>query len=182
MTSVLAVDGSPQGGGRTELALRAVLAGAEGCGADVSVVSLAGGEEAIAAAVAELGRHEAFVLGAPAYRAAPAAPLKALLDATPRGFWGEQEAPITARAVGLVMTGSTHHHYLALDGLRSVLAGFFAAHVLSPGLYLASDSFVDGPALSPKAAAAAAAQGRALVALARAVASSPDLAAVVPQA
>lgn len=180
MTSVLAVDGSPKGGGRTEVALRAVLAGAAETGADTLLVSLA--EGAVAAAVAELGRHDAFVLGAPAYRAAPAAPLKAFLDATPRGFWGETEAPITARAVGLVMTGSTYHHYLALDGLRNVLAGFFAAHVLSPGLYLASESFVEGPALTPKAAAAAAAQGRALVALAQAVAASPDLAGVRPQA
>lgn len=180
MTSVLAVDGSPRGGGRTRAVLDAVLDGSRSVGATGVVVELAGGPSAIADAVRAAESHDAFVLGAPAYRAAAAAPMKAFLDLLPRGFWGESEKPITARAVSLVMTGSTYHHYLALDGLRNIVAGFFAAHVLSPGLYLASDSFIDG-ALSPKALELAGAQGRTLVALSAAIANSPDLQAIHPQ-
>jgi FMN reductase len=181
MTSVLAVDGSPRGNGRTRLVLEAVLAGARSAGAETTLVDLADGPEAIAAAVALTGAHDAFVLGAPAYRAAPAAPMKAFLDLLPRGFWGETEQPITARAVSLVMTGATYHHYLALDSLRNIVAGFFAAHVLSPGLYVAAEGFADGAPTS-KTTEAAAAQGRALVALARAVEASDDLRAIRPQA
>jgi FMN reductase len=181
MTSVLAIDGSPRGNGRTRAVLDAVLDGARSAGANGTVVELADGPEAIANAVREAGEHDAFVLGAPAYRAAAAAPMKAFLDILPRGFWGETEKPITAHAVSLVITGSTYHHYLALDGLRNIVAGFFAAHVLSPGLYVASDGFLDG-ALSAATREAAVAQGRALVALAAAIDSSEDLRAIQPQA
>lgn len=181
MTSVLAVDGSPRGNGRTRAVLEAVLDGARSTGAKGTVVELAEGPEAIAKAVREAANHDAFVLGAPAYRASAAAPMKAFLDALPRGFWGETEKPITARAVSLVITGSTYHHYLALDGLRNVVAGFFAAHVLSPGLYVASDGFVDR-ALNKATLDAAHAQGRALVALATAIDNSEELQAIIPQA
>ncbi|WP_375388663.1 NADPH-dependent FMN reductase [uncultured Amnibacterium sp.] len=178
MTSILAIDGSPRGAGRTRLVLDAVLDGARSAGAATTVVELS---EGIDAAVRAAHEHDAFVLGAPAYRAAPAAPMKEFLDRLPRGFWGEQTQPITARAVGLVMTGATTHHYLALDGLRSVLAGFFAAHVLSPGLYVAGDGFVDG-APTEQTSAEAQAQGRALVALARAIDGSAELQGIRPQA
>jgi FMN reductase len=181
MTSVLAIDGSPRGGGRTRAVLEAVLEGARSAGATGTVLELAGGPSAIENAVNEAESHDAFVLGAPAYRAAAAAPMKAFLDVLPRGFWGESEKPITAHAVSLVITGSTFHHYLALDGLRNIVAGFFAAHVLSPGLYLASDSFVDG-ALNPAALELARAQGRTLIALANAIDNSDDLRAIHPQA
>jgi FMN reductase len=181
MTSVLAIDGSPKGHGRTRAVLDAVLDGARSVGAEGTVLELADGPDAIAHAVREAGAHDAFVLGAPAYRAAPAAPLKAFLDVLPRGFWGETEQPITARAVSLVMTGATYHHYLALDGLRNIVAGFFAAHVLSPGLYVAGEGFAEG-APTPTTLDAAHAQGRTLVALARAIEGSDDLRAVRPQA
>ena len=181
MTSVLAIDGSPKGNGRTRAVLDAVLDGARSAGAEGTVLELSDGPDAISRAVREAGSHDAFVLGAPAYRAAPAAPLKAFLDALPRGFWGETEQPITARAVSLVMTGATYHHYLALDGLRNIVAGFFAAHVLSPGLYVAGEGFVDG-APTPTTLDAAHAQGRALVALARAIEGSEELRSVRPQA
>jgi FMN reductase len=181
MTSVLAIDGSPRGNGRTRTVLDAVLDGARAAGAQGTVIELADGPDAIARAVSQAGSHDAFVLGAPAYRAAPAAPLKAFLDVLPRGFWGETEKPITAHAVSLVITGSTYHHYLALDGLRSILAGFFAAHVLSPGLYVSSDGFLDGE-LTPAMTEIAHAQGRTLVALAAAIEKSPDLQSIQPQA
>ncbi|WP_375387573.1 NADPH-dependent FMN reductase [uncultured Amnibacterium sp.] len=180
MTSVLAIDGSPRGGGRTRLVLDAVLAGARELSATTDVVELSGQDESVARAIAAASRFDAFVLGAPAYRAAPASPIKVFLDGLPRGFWGETEAPITGRAVAIVMTGASDHHYLALDGLRSALAGFFAAQVLSPGVYVSSAGFQDGR-LGEEGAAFAAAQGRALVALSEAIAGSEHLRVVKPQ-
>ena len=57
----------------------------------------------------------------------------------------------------MVLTGATPHHYLAVDSLRDVLAGFFAAQVLSPGLYLDHSGYVDGSALTDAARELAAA-------------------------
>lgn len=175
---ILALDGSPTGGGRTETVLRTVLA-ALPAAADAELVSLADGPgEALAAVEAADG----FLLGTPMYRASYSTPTKGLLDALPRGMWGESSAPITGRAVAIVGTGATWHHFLGLDALRSVLAGFFAAHVLAPGLYVPHEGFDEDHRLRDSFAELAAAQARALVALIRAVGEAPELRAVRPQA
>jgi FMN reductase len=178
VTRVLAVDGSPQGGGRTRTAIDAVLAGAASAGAQTATTSLADGRDVLP----ELRQADAFVIASPVYRASFAAPLKTFLDQLPRGKWGEKEQPITARAVAIVLTGATWHHYLALDELRSVLAGFFGAHVLTPGLYVPGEGFDASKRLVTSFAELARGQGTALVALAQAIAASAALQAVGPHA
>ena len=98
---ILALDGSPSGGGRTATALAAVLAAAADAGADTALLSLCTPAETDAARDA-VERSNAFVIGSPVYRASYAAPLKAFLDRLPRGMWGETTAPITGRAVAIV--------------------------------------------------------------------------------
>jgi FMN reductase len=177
---ILALDGSPSGGGRTATALAAVLAAAADAGADTALLSLCTPKETDAALDALAG-SDAFVIGSPVYRASYAAPLKAFLDRLPRAMWGETTAPITGRAVAIICTGATWHHYLALNDLRNVLAGFFAAHVLSPGLYVPREGFADD-ALDDRHAALAASAGRALVELSRAIDASSALRLIAPQA
>jgi FMN reductase len=177
---ITAIDGSPSGGGRTSGVLDAVLRGAAGAGAETRIVSLADGDVDTGA----LGASDAFVFGSPVYRASFATPLKALLDRLPRGMWGEAEEPLRGRAAGIVLTGASWHHYLALNELRSVLAGFFAAHVLSPGLYVPTEGFdeADKQRLTDPFEALARRQGAALVDLARAISQSSELQDVRPQA
>jgi FMN reductase len=175
---VLAVDGSPTGAGRTLTAIEAVLAGA---GVEAEVLGLAeadGVDRALAAAE----ESDAFVLGSPMYRASYAAPLKAFLDRLPRGMWGEQTAPITARPVVIAGTGATWHHYLGLDPLRSILAGFFCAHVIPPGLYVPHEGFDEERRLRPDFEAAAQAQGAALAELGEMLPAAPALTGLRPQA
>jgi FMN reductase len=181
---VLAIDGSPTGGGRTSTVLDAVLAAARAQGATGTIVSLAPDRapDAEDAVLAAAEAAEAFVVGSPVYRASYAAPLKGFLDRLPRGMWGEATAPFTGRAVAIVATGATWHHFLALDELRSVLAGFFAAHVVPPGLYVPREGFGDDGALAPPAAEQAGLLGRALVELAHALAASDALRRLRPQA
>jgi FMN reductase len=179
---VLALDDSPRGSGRTRIVLDEVLSGAAAKGAIVDVISLADGPPP----TERLRQFDAFVLGSPIYRASYATPLKAFLDACPRGMWGELEAPLTGHAVSLVATGATWHHYLAVDSLRNVIAGFFAAHPVSPGLYVPNEGFAEPDngeilKLTEPFAKVAAMQGTTLVALARAIASSPALSGVTPQ-
>jgi FMN reductase len=177
---VLAIDGSPQGGGRTETVLREVLCGAEEGGATTALLSLAAGtpEQAIDA----IERADAVVFGSPVYRASFVFPLKRLLDELPRGMWGETRAPLQGKAVALVMTSASPHHFLALDDLRNVLAGFFAAHIVPPGLAVSREAFTEDRRLDDDAAGLAVRQGMALVELSRALGGCPTLRSLVAQA
>ena len=178
---LLGIDGSPTGGGRTETVIRGVLGGASGLGAEDSFVSLSSAD-GVERALDAMGEHDAFVFGSPIYRASYATPLKALLDRLPRGRWGETEAPVQGRAAAIVATGATYHHFLGLQDLRSVLASFFAMHVLPPGLYVPSEGFQPEGQLSSEFAGQAALLGGAVVELARALAASTHMASLEPQA
>jgi FMN reductase len=134
------------------------------------------------ALIERIGLAEALVVGSPIYRASYAYPLKVLLDHLPRGMWGETLAPIRGKAVCLVATGASLHHFLALGDLRNVLAGFYAAHIVPPGLYLPREGFAEDGSLRPPYGDQAEQQGRALVELAEALRQSPNLRALMPQA
>lgn len=179
--AVLAIDGSPAGSGKTRSVLETVGDAARRAGATVDTVGLAevdGAERVLAL----LASADAVVFGSPVYRAEVAAPLKALLDRIPRDNNGERGSPLAAKAVVIVQTGASLHHFLALDGLRAVLAGFFAAHVLPPGLYVPSEGFTSYGGLDDPYAEDAGRQGRALVELARLLGASAALRALRPQA
>jgi FMN reductase len=179
---VLGIDCSPSGPGRTGNALETVLEGAATAGAETALVHL-GGEAATAVdeALERMLAADAFVFGSPIYRATFATPFKALVDATPRGMWGETEAPLTGRAVAVVATGASAHHFLGLRGMRDLLVEFFAAQVVSPGLYVEQADFAEDHSLLPPVADRARLQGTALVELATAIAAGRALGAVEPQ-
>jgi FMN reductase len=181
--AIVAVDGSPTGGGRTAAALSAVLAAAASTGASTSTVAFAdepatGVERALEAIPAADG----FVLGSPVYRGSFATPLKSLLDAIPRSNDAELESPLCGKSVAIVLTGASLHHFLALDHLRDVLAGFFAAYVLPPGLYVPREGFGEELSLLDPYADQARLQGLALVELVAALRRSRSLRALRPQA
>jgi FMN reductase len=177
--TVLGLVASPQGSARTALAVGAVLDGAREAGATTTQLALIEHDPAeVLQAVADA---DAVVFGSPVYRATYSSLLKQLLEATERGKYGETSAPLRGTAAAVVLTGATPHHYLAVDSLRSVLAGFFAAQVLSPGLYLDHSGYVDGGALTGPVRELAGSHGRALVELAAAVRASSALRGLEPQ-
>jgi len=168
---VVAVIGSPHAGGRTRVAVDAVLHGAEEEGARTRVVELA--DTAVPDAIAALEEADAAVFGSPTYRADITAELKALLDATPRGMSYEKGDPLRGTTCATVLTGASDHHFLAVEKVRGILGGFFGAQLLSPGLYLPAAAFTDGgKALTDDAGGLADRHGRALVELATAVRAS----------
>ncbi|MCW2678448.1 MAG: NADPH-dependent reductase [Modestobacter sp.] len=177
--TVLGLVASPQGSARTALAVAAVLDGAREAGATTTQLALVEHDRAeVLQAVADA---DAVVFGSPVYRATYSSLLKQLLEATERGRYGEATAPLRGTAAAVVLTGATPHHYLAVDSLRSVLAGFFAAQVLSPGLYLDHSGYVDGGALTEPVRELAGSHGRALAELAAAVRTSSALRGLEPQ-
>jgi FMN reductase len=180
--AVLAVDGSPTAGGRTRAGLNAVSSAAGEAGASVETITLGADGAGVGPVIAALDTADAVILASPVYRASFATPLKQLLDAIPRVGTDPPESPLTAKAVAVVYTGASLHHFLALDSLRSVLAGFFAAHVVPPGLYLTRAAFDEDLELVDPYAGQAHLQGVALVELARALRRSPVLRSLRPQA
>jgi FMN reductase len=168
---VIGVVGSPKAGGRTRVAVEAVLRGAAEEGADTRVLELA--DTGTADVLAAIGEADAVVFGSPTYRADISAQLKGLLDATPRGAAYESGDPLRGTVCATVLTGASDHHFLAVEKVRGILGGFFGAQLLSPGLYLPSAAFVDeGRTLTDDAQQLAERHGRALVELATAVRSS----------
>lgn len=168
---VVAVVGSPHAGGRTRVAVDAVLRGAAEEGAHTRVLELADTPQA--EAIAAVDEADAAVFGSPTYRADITAQLKAFLDGTPRGMSYESGDPLRGKTCATVLTGASDHHFLAVDKVRGILGGFFAAQLLSPGLYFPAAAFVeDGSALHVEPAQLAERHGRALVELAAAVRSS----------
>lgn len=179
--TVLAVDCSPTGPGRTATALEAVLAAATSAGARGRMVHLCGPEAMAVAAVTDaMADADAFVFGSPMYRATFAWPFKALMDATPRGMWNETPAPLTGHAAVVVGTAASDHHFLGLRSMRDVLVDFFAAHVVSPGLYVPHAGFTEERSLAEAYDARARQQGAALVELARAIADGVALSTATP--
>lgn len=178
--AVVGVVASPHPSARTDHAVAAVLAGAAKAGAQTSRIALAQVDRA--EALAALAAADAVIFGSPTYRATYTALLKDLLEATERGRYGESAAPLQGKAAAVVLTGASHHHFLAVDSLRSVLAGFFAVQVLSPGLYLEHSAYTEDKQLAGAAAETAAAHGAALVDLAAAVKGSAALQGLQPQA
>lgn len=167
---VVGVIGSPKAGGRTRVAVDAVLRGAGAECAKTRVIELADTETA--AVVGTMGEADAVVFGSPTYRADISAQLKALLDATPRGASYESGDPLRGTTCATVLTGASDHHFLAVEKVRGILGGFFGAQLLSPGLYLPEAAFADRTALGDEAQALAETHGRALVELATAVRAS----------
>ena len=173
--TVLGVVAGPEPGGRTAAAVAGVLAGT---GADTRLIELSQStHEEVTAAFAEA---DAVVFGSPVYRASHTASLKALLEATERGKWGEKTAPLQGKVAATVLTGASGHHFLAQNELRSVLAGFFAVQVLSPGLYLDHSGYEDRNTLTADSTELAASHGRALADLTAAVRGSEALRTLTP--
>jgi FMN reductase len=181
---VLAIDGSPTGGGRTRAALAAVASAAAEGGATVETIALGEGEGGggLERALEALEHADAIALGSPVYRASSATPLKSLLDRIPRGNDDGRDSALAGKAVAIVHTGASLHHFLALDALRNVLAGFFAAHVVPPGLYVPREGFGEDSVILDPYADQARRQGRALIELAEVLRENLVLSSLRPQA
>lgn len=176
---ILAVIGSPTPGGRTRTATDAVLLGAEGAGAQVRVVELADGPdpEALQRMIED---SDGVLFASPTYRARSSGLVKTLLEATQRGAANESRSPLLGKTAAIVHTGASLHHFLAVDDLRAVLAGFFAAQVLSPGLYFEAADYTDSKELSDRAHALAVAHGEAFAQFTTAVRAAPAVVALRP--
>lgn len=124
---------------------------------------------------------DAYLIGTPVYRAAYSGLLKNFFDLIPRGRWQADVAPFENAAVGLVATGASDHHYLAIDEeLRPVLS-FFGAHTVGGSVYATDAHFEDDDLVDHAVRKRLETLGRATVDLARAIEQSDALSTLGPQ-
>ncbi|AEN06418.1 NADPH-dependent FMN reductase [Halolamina sp.] len=190
---LLGISGSQSSGSRTRTAVETALdATGEGVETDLlhlgeyDIVTADGRhideyEGDTAAALEKIVAADAYVVGTPVYRASYSGVLKNLLDMVPRGQWQGDMAPFENAAVGLVATGATQSHYLAIDEeLRPVFA-FFGAHTVGSGVYADGNAFADGEIVDGEARERLETLGSATVELAEAVDSGAALSSLEPQ-
>lgn len=106
--------------------------------------------------ISRISRGDAFILASPIYRGTYTGALKNVLDHLPLEV-------LEGRVIGVIATGATSHHYLAIDcQFRSVLA-WFNAYVLPGSVYLDHAAFGEGKLVEPAGRACLNELGRSVV-------------------
>lgn len=123
----------------------------------------------------------AYLIGTPVYRAAYSGVLKNLLDLVPRGMWQADVAPFENSAVGLIATGATAHHYLAVEKELGPVLAFFGAHLVGSGVYAYGEHFEGSDLVDGAVRGRLETLGKATVELSRAITGSEHLASLGPQ-
>ena len=123
---------------------------------------------------------DAYVVGTPVYRGSYSGALKNLLDMVPRGEWQGDVAPFENAAVGLVATGATDHHFLAVDQELRPAFAFFGAHTVGGATYATGGDFEDGELVDEAVRERLATLGEATVDLAAAIEGSAALGSLGP--
>lgn len=116
-------------------------------------------------ALALVEEADAYVVATPMYRASYTGALKNLFDLIPNDPDGAD--PLRGKAVGLVATGASDHHYLALEHELRPLLGFFGSQTVNRGVYVGRTDFTAERTLVGARAQELRALGREVVALAR---------------
>jgi NAD(P)H-dependent FMN reductase len=180
--NLVCVVGSAARSHRTRQAIEAVAAGASATDADVNVeiidlsqrhVSVMDGRspeeygDDTGGVISAIQRAGCVILSTPIYRGTYTGALKNLLDHLPL------EA-LEGKAVGLLASGATDHHMLAIDHqLRGVLA-WFNAYLVPGSVYVTHRDSIDG-GFEPGMASRLAQLGQSTVGLARVLPAGPPL-------
>lgn len=167
-TALLALSGSPSASSKTSLALQHIVDHAASREASLDTGSMDNGVTAKLLRLGDLemqfcdGREpslytgdsrlaidhivaaDALVLGTPIYRGAYTGLLKNLLDMLPNDA-------LRGKPVGLVATGGSDHHYLALEHELKPVVGFFDAYVVPGSVYLSNRHYRDGALVDAEA-------------------------------
>ncbi|MBA2638317.1 MAG: NAD(P)H-dependent oxidoreductase [Solirubrobacterales bacterium] len=80
---------------------------------------------------------DALIIGSPMYRGSYPGVLKNVFDLLPNDA-------MEGKPVGLIATGGTDHHFLALEHELKPVIGFFYAHAIPGGVYANNSHYADG--------------------------------------
>lgn len=88
-------------------------------------------------ALDKIAAADALIVGSPIYRGTYSGAFKNLFDLIPNDA-------LEGKAVGVVATGGSYHHYLAIEHQFKPLFGYFKAFTVPAGVYATNDHFSDG--------------------------------------
>ena len=80
---------------------------------------------------------DAFIVGSPIYRGTYSGAFKNLFDLIPNDA-------LKGKVIGIVATGGSNHHYLAIEHQFKPLFGYFNAYVIPGGVYANNGHFSNG--------------------------------------
>ena len=144
---VLAVVASQAGGNTDRLVGHVLKAAADAQpGLSPTTVHLGAGPldpARVESSMQSLAAADAVLLGTPMFRSTYAAVLKEFLERVPRGGPNERfDGPLRAKAVGIVATGGSHHHFLGADPEATLVedAARFGRALVGLGAAIRSDA------------------------------------------
>lgn len=87
--------------------------------------------------IGQLVAADALIVGCPVYRGSYPGFLKNVFDLLPNDG-------LEGKSVGLIATGGTDHHFLAIEHELKPLLGFFHAHIIPGAVYAHNGHFEQG--------------------------------------
>lgn len=168
---LVVINGSAAPSGRTRLALMRVADAAKEAepSLEISVVNLAEDivgiadqkkpeecEDDTADVLDRIAKGDCFVIGSPIYRGSFTGALKNLLDRVPLDS-------MEGKAVALVATGASDHHYLAIDMAMKPVLAWYNAFLLPGSVYLNGADYNEGEIVNPKVEEYLSTLGKALI-------------------
>ena len=85
----------------------------------------------------KIAEADAYIVGSPIYRGTYSGAFKNLFDLIPNDS-------LKGKVVGIVATGGSAHHYLAIEHQFKPLFGYFNAYTIPGGVYASNKHFIDG--------------------------------------
>lgn len=86
---------------------------------------------------------DAVIVGSPIYRGSYTGSLKNLFDLIPNDA-------LKGKAVGIVATGGSAHHFLAIEHQFRPIFSYFNAYTVPSGVYVSNEHFQDGELTAPE--------------------------------
>ncbi|HYW33792.1 MAG TPA: NAD(P)H-dependent oxidoreductase, partial [Balneolaceae bacterium] len=134
-----------------------------------------------ARALERIINSKSYIIGTPVYRGSYSGVLKNLFDMIPRGMWQAEVAPLADKAVGLVVTGATAHHFLSVSQELGPVLSFFGSYPVGSGVYGESADFEDYEVVNTEVQTRLQNLGKATIELSRAIDESDYLRDFGPQ-
>ncbi|HET7580992.1 MAG TPA: NAD(P)H-dependent oxidoreductase [Bacillales bacterium] len=86
--------------------------------------------------IEKIEEADALIVGSPIYRGSYSGALKNVFDLIPNDA-------LKGKVVGLIATGGTYHHFLAIEHQLKPLLGFFRAHIVPGSVYAHNHHYSD---------------------------------------
>ncbi len=124
-------------------------------------------------ALALVDEADAYLVATPIYRGSYTGALKNFFDLVPNDPKGHD--PLRGKAIALLATGGSDHHYLTLEHELRPLFAFFGAHTLPRAIYASARDFNSQKQPQGKLVTDLSSLGQEIIILARFLAQNPAL-------